>query len=407
MPFHLPFSAWHAWLRRARASESAPPRSLGLRRAPCTWAIVLLLAGLLSGVAAAGAETATSHLPAGRRAPGRGLILCIGDGMGWGAVSVATLLVPGSTLLSGAGAMGAISTRSYDREVTDSAAAATALASGHHTRNGWLNLDPETRAPLQTIAEEARRRGLAVGLVTTTTIVHATPAGFYAHVDDRYKYPEIARQLASFRFDFVAGGGRAYFVPRPAGGLREDGLDLLADLRAAGVQVAASLQQARGAVPGRLALLFSEEDPPTAGPERPALRDLLEVALRRLSADPDGFFLMMEGGQIDWAEHDQDARHLVPELADFDPAVAEARRFAAAHPRVAVVVVADHDTGGPAPWAKDKPEAPLEIRFVLGDHTALLVPLLVNGPPARAWARARQHTDLARAMREWLLGSGR
>jgi len=404
MPLHPPLSARHAWLRRARANGTAPPRSFGLRRAPRAWVIVLGLAGLLSSAAAAGAEKAASHLPA---SPGRGLILCIGDGMGWGALSVATLQVPGSTLLSGAGAVGALSTGSYDRQVTDSAAAATALASGRRTRNGWLGLDPETRAPLRTIAEEARRRGLAIGLVTTTTIVHATPAGFYAHVDDRYKYAEIARQLADFRFDFVAGGGRGYFVPRPAGGLREDGLDLLADLSAAGVQVATSLQQARGAAPGRLALLYSEDDPPPAGPQRPALRELMEIALRRLSADPDGFFLMVEGGQIDWAEHDQDAPHLVPELADFDPAVAEARRFAAAHRQVAVVVAADHDTGDPAPWAKDEPEAPLEIRFLMGEHTALLVPLLVNGPPARAWARARHHTDLSLAMREWLLGPAR
>jgi alkaline phosphatase len=112
---------------------------------------------------------------------------------------------------------------------------------------------------------------------------------------------------------------------------------------------------------------------------------------------------MGEGAQIDWAEHDRDARGIVPELADFDRAVARARRFAARRPGTAVVVTADHDTGGPAIVQKDRPGAPLEIAYLTGDHTALLVPLLVNGEPARAWVKARHQTDLARLMRDWLL----
>lgn len=326
--------------------------------------------------------------------------------MGWGALSIAVQQVPGTTLLSEAEAVGAIATSSHDAAVTDSAASATALATGRRTRNAWVALDPESRRPLRTIAEEAHGRGLAVGLVTTTTIVHATPAAFAAHVDDRYKYEEIAAHVAEAGFDLLVGGGRERFLPRAGGGRRGDGRDLLAGMRSAGSVIASTLEQARAAPRGsRLALLYDAGDPPPAGPGRPPLEALVALALERLAADPDGFFLMIEGGQIDWAEHDRDAARLFSELADFDRAVARARSYAASAPDTAVVVVADHDTGGPAPVQPgERPDVPVEIRFLIGDHTGLLVPLLVNGPPARAWVKSEHHTDLGRAMRDWLLG---
>ncbi len=340
----------------------------------------------------------------------RALILCIGDGLGWGALSIAETMVSGTTFLSGAEAIGALRTEAQVSPVTDSAAAASALATGHRTRNRWLSIDPATRKPLRTVLEEALEKGLSVGLVTTSGITHATPAAFAAHVQDRDEHEEIARQMAQLGLTLMAGGDRDYFLPRDVGGLRSDGRDLLGEMRRSGTIVATTLQEARSAPVGRpLAFLFAPDDPPAAGPERPPLRALVELALERLSRDPDGYFLMVEGAQIDWAEHERDARLLLLELADFDRAVLRAREHARQRGRTAVVVVADHDTGAPAPLQKllTPPNAPLVIRYLSGDHTALLVPLLVNGPAAASWARSRHLSDLGAAMREWLLAAPR
>jgi len=313
-----------------------------------------------------------------------------------------------STLLSEAEAVGALRTNAYTEPVTDSAAAATALATGHLTHNGWLAVDPMTRAPLETLAEAALARGLAVGLVTTSGITHATPAAFASHVADREQHERIAEQMAELGLDLMAGGDRGYFLSRKSGGLRSDGLDLLRKMRDAGTAVVETLSAARATVPDRpLAFLFAPGDPSPAGPGRPALADVAELALRRLSRDPDGFFLMVEGAQIDWSEHDRNASLLPLELADFDRAVARARRFARQRGNTAVVVVADHDTGGPAPVLREPSGGNLEIRFLTDEHTALLIPVLATGDPARAWVRSRHLKDLGSAMREWLLVEGR
>ncbi|MEE9230902.1 MAG: alkaline phosphatase [Acidobacteriota bacterium] len=336
--------------------------------------------------------------------PRRALILCVGDGFGWGALSIAEQLLEGSTLLAGAEAVGALRTNAYDEPVTDSAAAATAIATGQRTRNAWLALHPETRAPLETLAEAALERGLAVGLVTTSGITHATPAAFAAHGPDRYDHDPIAEQMASLGLDMMAGGDRAYFLPRSSGGLRADDRNLLHELRRDGAVIAETLALARAADPNRpLVFLYAETDPPYAGPDRPPLEEMLDLALERLSRDADGFFLLIEGAQIDWAEHDKDASKLPAELAEFDQTVSRARRFAHARGNTAVVVVADHDTGGPAPLAAGSSGKDLEIRFLTDTHTALLVPVLVTGGPARDWARQRHLKDLGSAMREWLL----
>ena len=378
--------------------------------------LVFALAALAPGAQALGAAPRP-----------RSLILVIGDGFGWGALSVAEVMLPKSALLSGAESVGSLTTyacgelvtgspeaaaalaagRRIPPErgelVTDSAAAATAIATGQRTRNAWLGVECDDPKPMRTLAEEAAERGLAVGLLTTVPITHATPAAFYSHITDREKAQEIAAQLVGFPFTFVAGGGRSFFEPRAQGGGRADDRDLLAAMRRRGVSVAVSLEEAGRAAPDRpLALLYDAGDPPVAGPGRPSLVGLVDEALRRLADDPDGFFLMVEGGQIDWAEHDRDAEALVKELADFEPAVARVRAFAKERGDTAVAVVADHDTGAPAPWQDEKPGAPVEIRFLTGDHTALMVPLLVNGPPAHEWTRARHLTDLNAAMRRWL-----
>jgi alkaline phosphatase len=297
---------------------------------------------VLAAVAWAGPACAQSD------AGPRSLVFMIGDGFGPATVTLAREAAGGALALDEI-LVGAVATRPARGRVTDSAAAATALATGVSTTNGAIAMDPDGR-PLATLAEVAQDQGLAVGLVTTTTINHATPASFMTHARSRGMYQEIATQLVEARVDLLLGGGRSHFRPESAGGARDDGRDLLAEAAARGDRVmhdAAGLAELDGLPAlgifsdGQMAYEVDRDDT-----DQPALEDMTRTALELLSQDPDGFVLMVEGGRIDHAAHGNDpVGHLHDALA-FDRAVAVALEFVRSHEDVLLVVTADHETGG-------------------------------------------------------------
>lgn len=242
------------------------------------------------------------------------IILFIGDGMGEGQRTAARWLAVGQdgTLAMDAMPFGGWShTASADNPITDSAAAGTALATGVKTNNGLVGQDPAGNA-LITILERAKSRGLSVGLVTTTQMAHATPACFAAHVPDRRMMTEIARQMlfSGAEVDVLLGGGEDEFLPTtatgcyPQPGERSDGRDLIAEATAAGYTYVCDATAFATVIPTsttRLLGLFADEG--MARPFSPSLAEMTEKAIDVLSQDPDGFLLMVEGGQIDWACH--------------------------------------------------------------------------------------------------------
>ncbi|MFA6108255.1 MAG: alkaline phosphatase [Candidatus Latescibacterota bacterium] len=284
------------------------------------------------------------------------VILFIGDGTGlaqMAAARIAAVGPDGRLAIDGLEHLGLVTTHSADGLTTDSAAGATAFATGHKTKNGWLSVAPDGR-PLKTLVEYARDAGLGTGLVTTTGITHATPAAFAAHVADRGAQSEIARQMVAIGADLMLGGGRAYWIPKgQEGSTREDSLDVLAEARTAGYRVVTdragllALEPGTiGRVLGLFALSHLTYTLDADGVTEPSLAEMTGFAIDRLKRTPKGFFLMVEGGRIDHACHGNDGTRAVWEALALDQAIARAAAFARADGRTLVLFVADHETGG-------------------------------------------------------------
>ncbi|NLC55604.1 MAG: alkaline phosphatase [Armatimonadetes bacterium] len=291
-------------------------------------------------------------------AKARNVILFIGDGMGPSQVSLAALYSkeiqkrPLRMLdAAAAGRMGIAYTSSANALVTDSAAAATALATGFKTNNGVIGLDAEGKR-VPTILELARDRGLRTGLVATASITHATPAGFAAHVSSRGSEFEIAAQMADARIDVLLGGGLGFFRPKDQGGERTDGQDLVERLRAAGCSVLSTRQELADSTAPRMVGLFGSGALSPAflrerdAPGQPRLAEMTDQAIRALARGKRGFFLMVEGSQIDWRCHANEAVGALHEVLELDEAVGVALDFARRRRDTLVLVTADHETGG-------------------------------------------------------------
>ncbi|MDI3280079.1 MAG: alkaline phosphatase [Bacillota bacterium] len=303
--------------------------------------LVLSLVGLGAGAPAAEAAK-----------PVKNLILLIGDGMGFGQLTAARIVKGESLYMDGFPVVGTASTYPNDPQekwVTDSAAAGTALATGVKSYNAAISVDVN-RKPVKTILEAAQEAGKATGLVTTTRITHATPAVFAAHHVNRDAEQEIAVDMLNHNVDVLLGGGKGYFVPAAQKGKRTDGRDLIAEARSKGYTFVETKDELNKVTGGKVLGLFKsshlsyelDRDPA----REPSLAEMTRKAIELLSRDPDGFFLMVEGGRIDHASHAHDAAAAVYDTLAFDEAVGVALDFALRNPDTLVVVTADHETGG-------------------------------------------------------------
>ena len=287
-------------------------------------------------------------------------ILMIGDGMGNGQRTVARWASVGFEGLLRMDALpiqGWAVTAPAFGPITDSAAAATALATGTKTILGMVGLDPLLH-PLPTLLELARDAGLAVGLITTTSVTDATPAAFATHVVNRTLETWIAEQLIEAELDILLGGGERFFLPDDVEGYwglgsRLDGRNLLDEAAKQGTVIVRTPHELAGYVhswnehpgsPPPLVGLFAHDG--LMAPYTPTLAEMTRIALDLLSRDPEGFFLMIEGGQIDWACHANDIDRVIETTLGFDAAVDVAASFLDTHPETLLVVTADHETGG-------------------------------------------------------------
>lgn len=298
----------------------------------------------------------------------------IGDGMGPAQRQSAEYFYKMETknpnaklLMNSLGTSALVTTYSDSTLVTDSAAGGTALATGFKTTNGVISKLPDGR-DIKTIAEAARDAGFAVGLATTTRISHATPAAFSAHNMSRGNENEIAVDQLNSGFDYLAGGGFRHFVAKDnAEGLkskRKDGRDLVAEFKAKGYTtfVGDGARDAfRGYQPKKGDKVLASLCSSAVGMEidrrfstekvnaMPALSELTEKGIELLSAQEKPFFMMVEGGRIDYASHCNDAAGTIYETLSLDAALGKAYDFYKKHPKETLIVVAaDHETGGMA-----------------------------------------------------------
>lgn len=310
----------------------------------------------------------------------KNVILMIGDGMGPPEVSLATTYR--KTQQSDAkelalerlyrdGAYAAVDTDSFGHVVTDSAAAATAMACGFKTRDGMIGLGPNGER-CDSLAAVARRLGKATGLVSTTRVSHATPAPFAADNPSRDDENVIAAQIIDeAKIDVLLNGGARHLLPAgtfftalpecagidpKADGIskRGDDRDLIAGAKKQGYEFACTKSQLDALTKsgaGRILGVFANATFPhieerRGSPTIPSLPEMTRAAISALAKNPKGFFLMVEGGLIDYAGHENDAGTVLQEVLDFDDAINVALEYIKSHPDTALVVTADHETGG-------------------------------------------------------------
>ncbi len=324
----------------------------------------------------------------------RNIILMIGDGMGVTQIS-AGLYSNGNQLnLERFPVLGLHKSYSGDNLITDSAAGATAFSAGTKTYNGAIGVDLDT-LPVETILELAERRGLPTGMVSTSSIVHATPASFIAHNRYRKNYEEIAADFVKTDIDLFIGGGQNYFERREI-----DGRNLSTELRSRGYVVESFLNK-------EVAELTIDNTKPfvyyTANAEPLPFaqgRDYLVPAVQRAityldqrDKEDKGFFLMVEGSQIDWGGHSNDSDYIISEMIDFDNAVGEALNFAARDGETLVIVTADHETGGYAIQNGSR-MGEIEGAFTSDYHTADLIPVFAYGPGAARFSGIYENTAI-------------
>ncbi len=285
-------------------------------------------------------------------------ILLIGGGMGlaqtYSAQIYAEEVLDGSLVLPSIDDTAGTRTHSADSMVTDSAAAGTAIHSGWKVDNGAINVLPDGEWAY-TIGQAAQAAGKSVGVLSTARLTHATPASVYGHDPDRDAENLFATQLVEFAPQVVLGGGARHFLPEADGGKRDDGrnlIDEMADMGYVNVTNAEELLAIDTETTEHLLGAFTsshmsyEIDRVNAALDEPSVAEMTAVALDILDNNPEGFFVMIEGGRIDHADHDHDIAGSIWDTLAFDEAVQVALDYQATHPDVLVVTTADHETAG-------------------------------------------------------------
>ena len=365
----------------------------------------------------------------------------IGDGMGFNHVSLTeywlgyTQDVFGSRPLSFSAfpVLGWAVTHSESNLITDSAAAGTALSTGSKTKNGMLATGPDSTA-LESISYKIHDAGYKVGISSTVGINHATPAAFYGHNVNRGNYYEIASEIPASEFEFFAGGGAIEST-----GDDEDRVSVYEAIEKGGYVIAEGMDDFASKKDGAEKMMLLQKD----GRLRTELPyaidmkedDMTQADLVRASIDflydenGEGFFVMSEGGRIDWASHGNDTKAVILETLSLSDAVAEAVRFYNEHPdETLIVVTADHETGGlTLSWEKgynlyfDKLEEiscskdkvseeerermneishEAHIGWTTGDHSAANVPVFAIGAGSDLFSGRMDNTDIPKRICE-------
>lgn len=335
----------------------------------------------------------------------KNIIYLIGDGMGISHITSTMIAQQYTPLaLERAEYVGLQKTYSSNNLITDSAAAGTALSAGTKTYNGAIGVD-DNKQSVENIREVAEKMGMATGVVATYAVTHATPAAFMGHTESRNQQDLIAEQFLDTNVDVFFGGGQKYFMQRA------DSLDLVGKLQEKGYTIATSLEEIADIKEGKVGVLAARKGLPTMLKGRgnflpEATTKALEILTANAKKNKSGFFLMVEGSQIDGEAHANNIEGVVAEIVDFDAAVKIAFDYADKHPGTLVVVTADHETGGLTIINNnnkfDVAENPIAYHFSTGGHSGGMVPIFAYGAGAEAFSRVLENTDIPLIMKSLL-----
>ena len=350
------------------------------------------------------------------------IILLIGDGMSISQISSYRLLKGGPNeriSVDKFPVSGIVLTHSENAIVTDSASSGTAYSTGVKTNNGALGLDKDMNV-LENLTETIHKYGFVSSLISTSEITHATPAAFASHVDLRWKTDEISKQMKESDVMTILGGGRHFFLPEEMGGKRDDGVDLLSEVKKSHTLLTNinELTNFDFSDNGKVMGLFADEhlrdiEKPENHSLEPTSSEMLDFAIKRSLNFQDqgcnGFFIMVEGSQVDWAGHANNINYLKQEMKDFDEAVQQALDFAKTNKDTLVLVTADHETGGlliepelPADYTAEGVKFSFNTGIGYGSHTGVPVPIYAYGPGSKNFTGTLDNTDVYRAMIEAL-----
>jgi alkaline phosphatase len=316
--------------------------------------------------------------------------------MGLSQVTAGFIAKRGNFILEKFKYVGLVKTHST-KLITDSAAGATAMATGSKTYNGAISVDTAQK-PLKTIIEFAEEYGWGTGIVTTATVTHATPACFYGHQKERRNVNrELAEEFLTKNIEVLMGGGWAYFK----GGEGQE--DLIEKAKGQGYHYAQSPEELPSSPAAKILCLVSPELPPRLSKRGNFLPLATEKSLASLDAHHRRFFLMIEGGQIDWGGHAKNSEYIVEEMLDFERAIERALRFAEEDGQTLVIVTADHETGGYSINGGSIKKGEVDGQFTTDYHTASFVPIFAYGPGAASFAGVFDNTEIFFKMK-YLMG---
>ena len=357
----------------------------------------------------------------------KNIILLISDGMSLTQVSTYRLLKGGPNeriAVDKFPVSGIVLTHSENAIVTDSASSATAFSTGRKTNNGALGLDEDNKI-LENFTEIIDRYGYVSSLISTSEITHATPAAYASHVDLRWKTDEISLQMMESNVMTILGGGRHFFLPEDLGGKRSDGLNLLEQMESSRMVMTEKkeLDSFDHSDLGKVVGLFADEalrdkEKPENHVFEPSSSEMLNFAINRSEKFNEngckGFFIMLEGSQVDWAGHANDLNYLKREMQDFDEAVELALDYATQNQDTLVIATADHETGGlliesSSPTDYTAPEVKFSFNTGIGygSHTGVPVPVYAYGPGSGNFTGTLDNTDIFYAMLEAVKMDGR
>ncbi len=322
----------------------------------------------------------------------KNIIFLIGDGMGLSQISAGMVYRGGDLNLARFKRIGFIKTQSSDNFITDSAAGATAFSTGEKTYNGAIGLDSLKKRKL-TILEIAESNGLSTGLVATCAMTHATPAAFIAHQPSRTMNEAIAYDFIKTDVDIVIGGGQHYFDSR------KDGYNLLDSLKNKGYEVVDSTVDFTKLKSSKFYAFTNNYHVPSIKDGRGNLSEKASLkAIDVLSKNKKGFFLMIEGSQIDWGGHDNDADYIAREMVDFDITIGKVLDWAEKDGNTLVVITADHETGGFALDSGSIKNRTIKGAFTSKEHTGTMVPVFAFGPGADEFTGIYENNEIFHKM---------
>lgn len=344
---------------------------------------------ILIALTIAGCRSVDQAVPIEREAAPRNIIVVIGDGMGATHFTVLDRIRGEESTLRRFASSALVTTHSASSLVTDSGAAATAMASGVKTTNGALSVTPEGE-PVETVLEIAQKRGMMTGLITTTRFWDATPAAFAAHVLSRTNTPVIVDQMLSSGVDLVISNG--------AERLERDGVPPIDQLGAQYGYEAVTTPEDLLPTDDKILAVFIGDELELDNPAAP-LSHLTRYALDHLAGDPDGFFLVIESEGTDGASHKNRTEETLASLRRLDEAVSIALDYAETSGDTLVLFVGDHETGGLEIASPDEGGG-LNLKWSTGHHTGQALPLLAFGPGANRFTGWIDNTDIGKWLKE-------